>query len=160
MEELHDTITQEYIEVIDHLERMHRVARVKDIAQRRGVTRSSVSIALNGLAGKNLIRHEQYGHVTLTAQGRRVARNLEQRHSAIRAFLTDILAVDPELADRDACQIEHIMSRETLSALTDFLEFVRTCPRQGRDFLKHFGLCTRGKTSTDDCSICLASQLE
>ena len=41
-----DTTTQEYVEIIYDLQKNNKVARVKDIAKNRGVTRSSVSIAL------------------------------------------------------------------------------------------------------------------
>ncbi|MBN2354867.1 metal-dependent transcriptional regulator, partial [candidate division KSB1 bacterium] len=88
-------------------------------------SRSSVSIALNNLAEKNLIEHEQYGHVILTAKGRRIANNLERRHQAIKYFLAEILGISADIADEDACKMEHIMSQESLNALYQFLDYYR-----------------------------------
>lgn len=128
MELPHDLVTQEYIEVIGELEKENRVARVKDIAVRRGVSRSSVSIALNQLAKKELISHEQYGHVILTQQGRRLANRLEKRHQAVKSFLINILGISEGTAETDACQIEHLMSGETVTALVNFLDFLEGNP--------------------------------
>ena len=102
----HDTTTQEYIEVIRDLENENKVARVKDIADRRGVSRSSVSIILNQLLKKDLIAHEQYGHVSLSQKGRRLANDLERRHQAIKEFLVKVLGVSDENAEKDACKFE------------------------------------------------------
>ena len=82
----HDLTTQEYIEVIHDLETEKKVARVKDIADRRGVSKSSVSLVLNQLRKKDLIDHEQYGHVTLSETGLVLAKELERKHSIIKTF--------------------------------------------------------------------------
>ncbi len=149
-----DTLTQEYLEVIDQLERTHRVARVKDIALMRGVSRSSVSIALNQLAGKQLIKHEQYGHVVLTAKGKRIASNLARRHEALKYFLFEILGISIQAADDDACKMEHIMSQESLNALYRFLEFIEICPKKERDYLKYFRFCGKYKSEHPRCDNC------
>ena len=46
----HDTVTQEYSEIIADLENENKVARVKDIAKARGVRAGSVSPAMRRLA--------------------------------------------------------------------------------------------------------------
>lgn len=154
MNELYDTLTQEYLEVIGRLEKSNRVARVKDIATLRGVTRSSVSTALTTLGGKKLIQHEQYGHVTLTSKGRKIAKDLEQRHQSIRSFLMEILGIPLETADEDACKIEHIISHKSLTALSHFLDFVQKCPKNNRDYLKYFTICGHYQTTGTKCDHC------
>lgn len=149
-----DTLTQEYLEVIDQLQKSHRVARVKDIALKRGVSRSSVSIALNQLAEKQLIEHEQYGHVVLTAKGKRIANNLARRHKAIKDFLFQILGISNQAAEEDACKMEHIMSQESLNALSQFLEFIDNCPKKDRDYVKYFTRCGKYKSKQPKCADC------
>ena len=114
---VHDLTTQEYIEVIHDLENENKVARVKDIADRRGVTKSSVSLVLNQLKNKELIEHEQYGHVTLSEKGLELAKELERKHLIIQAFFTKVLDVSQEIAKSDACKIEHDISSESLIAM-------------------------------------------
>jgi len=119
---------QEYIEIISDLIAENRVARVKDIAKHRGVTRSSVSTALNMLSDLGLVEHEHYGYVMLTQKGQNLGDALAKRHKIILRFLRDCLQLEPELADSEACRLEHTMSREALNALVRFVADAENCP--------------------------------
>ena len=119
-----DTTTQEYVEIIYDLQKSNKVARVKEIAEKRGVNRSSVSIALNLLRKKKLIVHENYGLVELTEKGVKLAEELEGRHRIIRDFFVDILSIDPEIAENDACKLEHYIHRDIFSSLENFVVFM------------------------------------
>ena len=119
-----DTTTQEYIEVIYDLEQKNRVARVTDIAERRGVTKASVSLVLNQLQKKELVDRKQYGHITLTKSGRRLGNKLSQRHKIIKYFLQNVVGVPEHIADQDACKLEHIISKESCAAMKDIVKIV------------------------------------
>lgn len=138
MESQFDTTTQEYVEIIHDLQEKHKVARVKDIALSRGVTRSSASTALNHLKKKNLIRHESYGLVELTEKGQRLGQALAERHAIIKKFFVEILGISPDVADEDACKLEHYISSETLNGLIHFLAFVEDCPKVCSEWLRNF----------------------
>jgi DtxR family Mn-dependent transcriptional regulator len=140
MEQLFDTTTQEYVEIIHNIQKNHKVARVKDIASTRGVTRSSVSTILNLLKEKALIEHESYGLVELTEKGEALARALERRHMAIKKFFIEILGIPTDIADNDACKMEHHISSETMDSLTRFLAFVEEHPGIKNEYLKQFKL--------------------
>lgn len=120
-----DATTQEYIEIIHELQKNENVARVKDIARKRGVTRSSVSTALTILKKKKLIIHENYGQVELTRDGQRLGQELEAHHQTIKHFLIQILGVNPERAEEDACKIEHYISETTVQRLLKFIQVVK-----------------------------------
>ena len=117
----YNTTVQEYIEIIRDLVREHRVARIKDIADIRGVTRSSVSTAMNMLKELSLVDHEHYGYVNLTEEGAALGEILSSRHAIIQKFLHRFLRLDPNLADKEACKLEHAISTETLNALMRFV---------------------------------------
>ena len=119
-----DTTTQEYVEIIYELQKNNKVARVKEIAERRGVSRSSVSIALNLLKKKKLIEHENYGLVELTDTGMQLGKELEQRHQIIRDFFVNILNIEPEIAENDACKLEHYIHQDIFNSLVDFVAFM------------------------------------
>ncbi len=131
LNDLYNTTVQEYVEIIRDLVGEQRVARVKDIAELRGVTRSSVSTALNNLRDLGLIEHEHYGYVSLTDDGRRLGEILTQRHSVILRFLHDILGLELDSADEEACKLEHSMGPEALRALVRCVGTVEGCPRCG-----------------------------
>ena len=77
---------------------------------------------LGKLAKDGYINHGKYRHVTLTEKGAGIARKLDKKHETIKRFFIDILGVNEETADVDACEIEHVMSDETLKKLVSYLE--------------------------------------
>ncbi|MCF8034854.1 MAG: metal-dependent transcriptional regulator [Desulfarculaceae bacterium] len=151
---------EDYLETIFHLEQESRVARAKDIAERLEVSRASVTGALKTLADKDLINYEPYSYVTLTAQGEKIAREIDRRHHILKGFFRDILQLGNEAAEANACRVEHAMDQAAIDRLVNFLDFLEHCPRTGGDWLESFeGFC-RGKASPDNCRQCLADCLE
>ena len=71
-----------------------------------------------------LIRKEGAARVrdvaALTAKGRRVANSVLTRHNILKAFLVK-LGVTEQVADNDACLMEHILSAQTMDRIRDFL---------------------------------------
>ena len=96
--------------------------RVKDIAASLGVSKPSVSEMVDRLVENQLVTHDKYQHIKLTAKGRRIAKGLDRKHETIKHFCIDMLGVDPEVADKDACEIEHVISDVTLNKLVEYLE--------------------------------------
>ena len=76
---------------------------------------------------EGLIKYESYSGATLTSSGKKMARELMQKHRVI-ADLLEILGIDRERAETDACEIEHHVSPETLKRLEQFVEFARNDP--------------------------------
>ena len=98
-----------------------------DIAARLGISAPSVTGAVAQLVDKGLAVHERYGAVELTEAGSSLAGKLILRHQTIARFLHEILGVRAEVADTDACRIEHAMSQETFQRFAEFLERVLAC---------------------------------
>lgn len=106
---------EDYLEAILQLERASRVARVSEIAGHLGVSRPSVTGALKHLGARRLVAHAPYGHVTLTAEGARIAVEVERRHLAIKDFLTGVLGIPDNRAETTACKLEHVLEPEILA---------------------------------------------
>lgn len=145
-----DTTTQEYVEIIHELQKKNKVARVKDIAEQHGVSRSSVSTVLNMLKERNLVIHEQYGLVELTTAGKRLGKILARRHEAIFNFLTEILGVPVQIAEEDACKLEHHISPETVEHLINFLAFVEQNSDGECEWLMQFKDSGRNNKATEN----------
>ncbi|MCD6362177.1 MAG: DtxR family transcriptional regulator [Armatimonadetes bacterium] len=157
-----DTITlteamEDYLEAIYHLRDEQGETRVKDIAERMGVTMPSASSAINALSDLGLINHEKYGAVTLTPQGRDMAEYVARRHQALICFLRDILQLDEDIADAEACRLEHAVSPETLRRLLAMIDFVLRCPRGGEQWLEHLAGKWDHATCNHNCRECIAS---
>lgn len=65
-----------------------------------------------------------------------MARELMQKHRVI-ADLLEILGIDREQAETDACEIEHHVSLETLKRLEQFVKFASNDPNT-TDFIDRF----------------------
>jgi DtxR family Mn-dependent transcriptional regulator len=113
--------TEDYLEAIYLISKDRKVVRVKDISATLGVSMPSVNQALNVLKEKNLIQHEKYGYIELTEPGKKRAGEIYSRHEVLFKFFKEILNVPSEIADRDACMMEHSISPESLEKLVSFV---------------------------------------
>ena len=113
---------EEYIEIIHALELEEGRAATGKIAAEMGVKPSSATEMLQKLQNEGLIDYESYAGATLTDSGRRLALELEGKHRAIVGFL-EIIGVDRSSAERDACQMEHHVGKETMERLKKFVQF-------------------------------------
>ena len=113
---------EDYLEAIYVLELKTGNVRVKDIAAELGITMPSVSSAIKNLEKQGFVSHPRYDLVVLTPRGARVAADVYHRHRVIKGFLSQVLGVASDIAEKDACCIEHIISPETLESLSRFLE--------------------------------------
>ena len=127
--------TEQYIESIYEIVKKKGYARVKDVSELLGVGLSTVSEMFKKLDEKGYVNYEKHGGVTLTKKGEKVATKLSKKHKVLREFLI-ILGIDEEVADEDACEIEHVVRQETMDRLTKFVEFVKN--HRDPRWLKHF----------------------
>ena len=147
---------QGYLEAILALESAHHVARAKDIAERLGVQRGSVTGALKSLEEKGLIHYRPYSYITLTEEGRRLAEEVARRHRVLCEFLRGVLQVDEQTAEETACRLEHAVDPLTLERLECFNAYVRSCPRAGGDWLASFvRFCRSGARGKKACADCI-----
>ncbi|MFH1416272.1 MAG: metal-dependent transcriptional regulator [Elusimicrobiota bacterium] len=116
--------TEDYLKTVYLLDRDNPPVRVRDISSGLGVSKPSVNQALHVLRDSGLINHENYGYVELTAAGRITAGEIYSRHIKLCEFFCRILDVPNEIAERDACSIEHNISPETMNRLVKLTEYV------------------------------------
>ncbi|HHX87661.1 MAG TPA: metal-dependent transcriptional regulator [Firmicutes bacterium] len=112
---------QNYLEEILNLSLRQDTVRVTDIAERLNLTKPSVAQALKQLREQGLIRQSHYGPVELTKKGRKCALVVRRRHEVLKSFLMEVLGLNHQVAERDACLMEHAVSSETIERLVNFL---------------------------------------
>lgn len=113
---------ENYLETIYLLEMEQGNVRIKDIAKMMDITMPSVSSAIKNLEKQGLVSHPRYDLVALTPQGALLAEEIYRRHNIIKQFLSQILGLDNEIAEKDACCMEHVISPETLESLSRYME--------------------------------------
>lgn len=147
---------EDYLETILDLEKENKVARAKDIAEKMGVQRGSVTGALKTLGDRDLINYAPYSFITLTTRGKRIAAGIKERHNVLRDFLERVLQVDPETAESTACRMEHTIDDLSLDRLVCFIDYIYKCPRTGEDWIRAFvDHCKAKEVDIADCDRCL-----
>jgi DtxR family Mn-dependent transcriptional regulator len=136
--------TEDYLKAIDTIIEKKGYSQVKDIARFLDVSPSSVTGMFKKLTKEGFINYEKYGGVTLTAEGRKLARSTKEKFSVLHEFLV-LLGVDEVTADDDACKMEHVITPETLERLTKFSEFVNCREEMPKFFLNFKEFCEKGE---------------
>ena len=115
---------EDYLEAIYAFREEQGFARVGEIARRLNVKSPTVNSAITSLVDQGLVVHEKYGHVGLTKSGEKAAAAVKRKHDILFRFLTEFLMLDPAVAEKEACCIEHAISQETFVRLTQFFKFL------------------------------------
>lgn len=108
--------SEDYLESILILQKRNGSVRSIDIVDDLKFSKPSVSVAMKKLRENGYIEVDKKGYITLTKEGLKVAEKTYERH----VLLTDLfvsLGVDKDIAENDACRVEHNLSDETFEAI-------------------------------------------
>jgi len=150
---------EDYLETIASLIRSGGEARVTDIAGRLSVRKPSVTLALRSLAEKGLVHYHPYAQPTLTEAGQTIANRIQHRHDVLKRFLVDVLQIGDQVAEANACRIEHAVDKEVLDHLAHFVDFVQRCPRGGTTWLRSYEHSCDPGQEHGECERCLEQAL-
>jgi DtxR family transcriptional regulator, Mn-dependent transcriptional regulator len=103
-------------------------AHTGDIAERLGLSPSTVTTAVKRLADREFVDHKPYKGVELTESGSRIAVATIRRHRIVERFLADMLGYPWNEADRLAASFEHELPQEVEDRLFVALDRPSTCP--------------------------------
>lgn len=105
-----------YLETILILSQKKGSARSIDVAEYMGFSKPSVSRAIGLLKNGGYVVSDDSGVLTLTESGRTIAEKIYERHTLLSDLLIR-LGVDPDIAVKDACKMEHDISDESFEAI-------------------------------------------
>ncbi|BDZ71342.1 metal-dependent transcriptional regulator [Methanobacterium petrolearium] len=92
--------------------------------------------AVKKLSQMDMVSYERYGTIKLKDEGLRIAKIVNSKHKLLKDFLL-LLGVDEEVAEKDACSMEHVVDVSTINKLRKFMEFVTVNPN-AQDFIEDF----------------------
>lgn len=109
---------EDYLEAVLILQKKQGMVRSIDLARHMGFSKPSISHAVGVLRDGGFLTMDEDGFLHLTDIGRDVAEKIYERH---QFFTEQFIAagVDPEIAERDACRIEHAISQDTFEKIRD-----------------------------------------
>jgi len=113
---------EDYLEAVYDLINSRGRATVSEIAERLNVAKPSVVKAVKRLRKLKLITQEPYGDIELTPAGREKAELVRLRHNTLVYFLTDFLGVGGDMAETDACALEHHLCPCSTERLLAFIK--------------------------------------
>ena len=107
---------EDYLEAILVLQKQKGMVRSVDVARHLDVSKPSVCHAVATLKNGGFLTMDDGFFLHLTNIGREVAEQIYEKH---RFFTERLIAagVDPEIAEADACRIEHVISEESFRRL-------------------------------------------
>ena len=112
---------ENYLETIFIINTRKGFCRSIDIANELSYSKPSVSIAMKNLRENGYIDVMGDGNIVLLPPGLEIAKKLFRRHTMLTDFLLRI-GVPSEIATEDACRIEHILSEESIEAISRHLD--------------------------------------
>lgn len=111
---------QNYLKYIYLEEEAQGYARACRLSEFLGVTRSTVALTFRDLKQRGYITYERYSPIRLTEKGRAIAAELVRKNKIIKHFFSSVLDLDDKMADKIACELEHVISDAVLGRLARF----------------------------------------
>lgn len=115
---------ENYLETILILSKKLPVVRSVDIANELGFKKPSISVAMKNLRNKDYITVTDAGFIYLTDSGKEIASMIYERHQLISSLLVQ-LGVPKDIAVKDACKIEHVISQTSFDAIKNHVNIYR-----------------------------------
>ena len=109
---------EDYLETILVLQKNLGMVRSVDVARHMDVSKPSVCHAMATLRDGGFLTMDEDHFLHLTDLGWEVAEAIYEKH---RFFTKQLIAagVDPMIAEKDACRIEHVISEESFQRLKE-----------------------------------------
>lgn len=112
---------EDYLETILMIEERKGVVHSVDVAEDRGYSKASVSVAMKKLRENGYISMAKDGSIKLLPPGRKIAERIYERHKVLSRYF-ESLGVDPDTAVRDACKVEHDLSDVTFQKIKEDIQ--------------------------------------
>ena len=116
---------ENYLKIIFQEELAGGLAHASAIADAAGVSRATVTSTLKALRSLGLIEYEAYSPIKLTEEGRRIGRDLMQRHLIFREFFQHVLQFDEAQADAIAGEVGSSMPRHVVRRAGRFVLYMQ-----------------------------------
>lgn len=102
--------------------RSNGLVRAVDVANELKLSKPSVSRGLSLLKEKEYIKIGLAGDIEFTPEGRKIAEGIFKRHQYLTVFFKHVAGVPLNVAETDACRVEHVISEKTMKGIVKFLK--------------------------------------
>lgn len=141
---------EDYLEAIYVIVKRKGYARTTDIASCLEIKPSSVTEMLGKLDSKGFIEYRKYEGAILTETGYRIGEAVKGRHDALYKLLK-FLQIPDEIANKDACTMEHGLDPVTVVQIKKFVNFINNSPKHPPKWLNHFKTYSKTGEYPENC---------
>ncbi len=113
---------EDYLEFIHNTILEKKEIKAIDISKAFSISRPSVSEALIRLADMDLIIYEGRKGIKITKKGIEQAKKTVKKHQILSDFFVEILMIDKQTAEKNACKIEHVIDDEIIEKMKKYKE--------------------------------------
>ncbi len=145
---------------VHHLMAMHELlkkngyVRGVDIARYLDISRSSVSITLRKLINRGYVLEDENKFYHLTDQGKKLINGILAKRKIIKIFFENVLKLPEDLAEAEACKIEHLLEEETGQRLMTFMGYYLSDSNTAKKFHQEYRRFIYDCNATESCEIC------
>ncbi len=149
---------EKYLLAIYEITNINKAARVKDVSNYLKIGGPATSDAVKTLAERKFINYVPYGIITMTAKGKKKAKEKTERHRVISNFLEKVLMVKKEAVNSNAKQIEYSMPEDVLEKFVRFLTFMENCSCKEPKWVKSYKHFSENKKMQAKCEKCMQNR--
>lgn len=112
---------ENYLETILMIKEKKGVVRSIDVARALNFSKPSVSRAMGLLRDQGFISMEQGGDIQAYRGGLQGEIPSTHYHLLLTAFLQEVTGVSEEMAEENACRMEHILDQEVVDGISTYM---------------------------------------
>ena len=94
----------------------------QEVVAALGTEEAAAGTTITSLVREGYLEQLADDTVRLTEKGLAVASRVARKHRVLQCFLTEMLGVDADAADKEACTLEHGISDETIDRLSSYMD--------------------------------------
>ena len=117
---------EDYVELVYDVQKGKKRVHTNDIASALSINPASVTEIFQKLSSEGYVSYKKYIGIKLTDKGKNVALKIKKKHNTLTEFLM-LLGIDKNIAEKDACEMEHILHPITMDTVIKFVEVVKQC---------------------------------
>lgn len=112
---------EDYLKAIYEIQRSKEKVATTTLAKHMNYAPASVTGMIKKLSEMNLVTHEPYQGVKLTASGKKIALEVIRHHRLIELFLSEALGVPWDKVHKEAEKWEHVLSEDLEDRIDAYL---------------------------------------
>lgn len=119
---------EDYVRAIYILRENGLGTGVTQVADKLGLSKSTVSERVNELEKDGFVTAAPYAEIELTKAGEEVGKKMTYKHRLIEVFLNQTLCIPKEQVHQEAERLEHAFSDAVIQKLAEFLKHPKSDP--------------------------------